>query len=51
MPATKRNVSAADSPARNESIKPNNPLQSDFDAENSSEMDADERYLVWLKTS
>lgn len=51
MPATKRNGSNGESPARNDSLKPNNPLQADFDSENNSLMDADERYLVWLLKS
>lgn len=35
------------SSAKEEDIRPNNPLQSDFTADDSSSMDADERYLVW----
>jgi hypothetical protein len=48
MPSTKRNDSNGGSVDRTDSIKPNNPLQADFDAEDSSSMDSDERYLVWL---
>ena len=51
MPATKHDASAGDSPARNDSLKPNNPLQADFDSETNSQMDADERYLVRLLKS
>ena len=51
MPATKHDASAGDSPARNDSLKPNNPLQADFDSETNSQMDADERYLVRLLQS
>jgi hypothetical protein len=48
---TKRNASNGDSPAMNGSIQPNNPLQADFDAEDTSSMDSDERYLVRLMRS
>jgi hypothetical protein len=29
-----------------DAVKPNNPLQSDFNADDTSSMDEDERYLV-----
>lgn len=51
MTAAKTGASDGDSPARNDSLKPNNPLQADFDSETNSQMDADERYLVWALQS
>jgi hypothetical protein len=32
--------------AGTDAVKPNNPLQSDFNADDTSSMDEDERYLV-----
>ena len=42
MASVKHRASASDS----EDIRPQNPLQSDFNADDTSNMDADERYLV-----
>ena len=42
MASIKRHTSAEDT----QDIRPNNPLQSDFNADDTSSMDSDERYLV-----
>lgn len=45
--ASKTHATSSDvSPAKEEDIRPNNPLQSDFNADDTSSMDEDERYLV-----
>ncbi len=51
MATTTRHESGSGSSAPKDDIRPNNPLQADFDAEDNSSMDSDERYLVRLSES
>lgn len=47
MSSLKQRPSPGESAARSDSLKPNNPLQSDFNAnDDATSMDSDERYLV-----
>ena len=48
MASTKRHAAAGHSQVTDDDIRPNNPLQSDFNANETRSMDSDERYLVRL---
>lgn len=50
MASVKRAAAKSSAPTDGD-IQPNNPLQSDFNAEDNSSVDSDERYLVRLSES
>lgn len=47
-PLTHRTSATAVSSKHSDDVMPNNPLQSDFAADDNASMDSDERYLVRL---